>query len=540
MKEAVFKPGISFESNTIYRADRKLYDITLADTVNSAGHGYAARYKELATAFLLKDIENVTIDLDGATLMFHGRIAPFILSHCTNVTLKNFVINYDRPFYSQAEILEASTEHLLLRPDPNFPCGMVDGVFSAIAPHWVRPLNILHFLAQPFDPITRAPAHNAECMLMVFGENTHANLPLPLSHLTQEILPDGNWLWHGKFHSTWRPGMILVFTHEIRDKNSILAEYSSNITVENVRLLHGAAMGFVGMFSHDIKLRRFDMYLDGQSKGLVTVNADSVHCFHCTGHVLIEDCIFENMLDDAINIHGNYNKVAAVDNDTLEIEVIAAGLENIRWYAPGDRISIQRGGTIEKRGEYTIKQVEYPSARKIKAKLTQSAPEITAGDIVESMAMPEITVRRCISGNNRPRGFLLSSGAKTLVEDCYFRTCSNAIHFTGDTTYWYESGPVHDVTIRRCHFHNCGYCGANHPILATPEVKTTEKEPCYHSNITIEDNVFESFTPGMLFARQCRNIVFRRNRFIATSDYSPREGVLPIDLEECFDCTIEN
>ena len=153
--------------------------------------------------------------------------------------------------------------------------------------------------------------------------------------------------------------------------------------------------------------------------------------------------------------------------------------------------------------------------------------------------MPEITIRRCISGKNRPRGFLLSSGAKTLVEDCYFNNCSCAIHFTGDTTYWYEAGPVHDVTIRHCHFHNCGYCGANHAILATPEVKTTEKEPCYHSNITIEDNVFESFIPGMLYARQCRNIVFQGNRFIATGDYSPREGVLPIDLAECSDCTIE-
>lgn len=540
MNEAVFKPGISLQSNTIYRADRAVYDIELTDTVNSAGHGYTAMDQELATAFLLENLENVTIDLGGATLMFHGRIAPFVLSHCRNIMLKNFVINYDRPFYSQGKMLEVTKDKIMLRWDDEFPVEMVDGRPCVVAPHWKQFLDHRHMLWQPFDEKTASPAENAGCIMAVFNKKSDEENPaLPIQHFFPTVREDGVWELNGPVPETWKAGMILVATHEIRNKNSILAEYSSDVTVENVRLLCGAAMGFVGMFSRDITLRRFDMFLDARSKGLVTINADSIHCFHCTGKVLVEDCIFENMLDDAINIHGNYNQVAAVDGDTLDIEVIAAGLDNIRWYTPGDKIVLHKGRCVESRGEYTIREVEYPRSRQIKVKLDRPAEDVAAGDIVESMAMPEITVRRCISGKNRPRGFLLSSGAKTLIEDCVFSNCSCAIHFTGDTTYWYESGPVHDVTIRHCHFLNCGYCDSDHSILATPDVEVTENQPYYHSNITVEDNVFESFSTGMLLARQCRNIVFRRNRYIATKDYARRENVLPVDLQECFDCTIE-
>ena len=539
MNQAVFKPGIQFESNTIYQADRPVYDITPADTVNTSGYGYTGLDRELATGFFLKDLENVTIDLGGATLMFHGRIAPFILSRCRNVTLKNFSIDYDRPFFSQGRMVEITREKIVLRWDDGFPVEMVDGRPCAVAPNWKQFLDQDHMLWQPFDENSAAPGYNTGFILATLGTAEGKNLPAALFHFKPVVRPDGLWELYGPVPETWRAGQILAVTHEPRDKNSILAEYSSNITVERVRLLHGASMGFVGMFSRDITLRRFDMYLDARSRGVVTVNADSVHCFHCTGKVLIEECIFENMLDDAINIHGNYNRVAALDGDTLQIEVIAAGLENIRWYQPGDAIVLHKGNTIEPRGEYTIREVEYPGPRRIRIRLNEPIQGIAAGDVVESTAMPEITVRRCISGKNRPRGFLLSSGARTLIEDCVFSNCSCAIHFTGDTTYWYESGPVRDVTIRHCHFHNWGYCcDAKYAIMATPQVEVTETSPCYHRGIVIEDNVFEGFSSGLLYLCRTEQVRFRNNRYIRSSRY-PAYDAETVHLEACGKCDIE-
>jgi hypothetical protein len=326
-------------------------------------------------------------------------------------------------------------------------------------------------------------------------------------------------------------------THEPRDKNAILADHCQNIAVENVRLIHGSSMGFVGMFTENITLRNFDMYLDEKSKGLITINADSVHCFHCTGKVLIEDCIFENMLDDAINIHGNYTQVTSASGKEVNVHVTAAGLDNIKWYKPGDVLNIYREKTQELKGTYTVVRAEYPRDREITIHFNRLV-EAATGDVVENTAMPEIEIRHCITGKNRPRGFLLSSGGRTLVEDCFFNNCSCAIHFTGDTTYWYESGPVRDVTIRHCHFYNCGYCSSDYVIMATPEVEVTEKEPCYHKNIKITDNIFESFTRGALYANKTEGIVFKNNKYIEAADY-PRRIIDRVKLENCKNCAIE-
>lgn len=41
------------------------------------------------------------------------------------------------------------------------------------------------------------------------------------------------------------------------------------------------------------------------------------------------------MLDDAINIHGNYTLVIAADKNEVKALVTAAGLNNIKWYKRG-------------------------------------------------------------------------------------------------------------------------------------------------------------------------------------------------------------
>lgn len=539
MKQAVFAPGVKFESNTVYTAPGGEYHITLKDSVPLAGKGYAPRDEFVNYGFHLDGLENVTVDLGGATLIFHGRIAPFLIENCRNVTLKNFAMDYDRDYYSQGELLSIDSCGIRLKWDrKNFPMEVVDGVPCAVSETWRTPLNEGHMLWQPYDPRTRAPAENAGCILAVFGTDDYdKNPPLPIHHL-ELASTDGDVLnIRGEFPETWKPGMIITMTHEKRDKNSILTQDSENISVENVRLLSGASMGFVALFSKDITLRHFDMYLDRRSRGLVTINADSVHAFHCTGKFVIEDCVFENMLDDAVNIHGNYNIAEKCSGNNLAVRVLGHGVGSIRWYRPGDTLAVHRGRTQEIRREVTVKS-SVSSAAECLSVVCDEADFAEPGDIIELMAMPEIIIRRCISGKNRPRGFLLSSGGRTLVEDCVFNNCSTGIHFTGDTTYWYESGPVRDVTIRHCYFRDCGYCGDSYPICASPQVELSPAAPYFHRNIVIEDNVFASFSTGLLWAADSEGIVMRRNTFISTGFYGHRE-VEPVVLNNCGNCEIE-
>jgi hypothetical protein len=523
MKKEILTANTVFQSGVEYCATCERFEITRDQCVVLHGIGMTAPTQEIAVAFYLEGIEDCVLDFGGALLNFHGRIAPFYLHNCRNVILRNFRIDYDRPFYSQMEIVSINATQMVLREDANFPVGLVDGVFCALAPTWTQRLDCTQMLLQPYDAVTRAPAWHARLSLAVFAQNdAFANPACPIDHFA--IAPGekaGEWIVSGAMKENWRAGQILTITHEGRDNNGVLLERCSNITVENVRLLHCGSMGLVAMFCHDLTIRRFDMYLDEHSRGLITINADSIHCFHCTGQILIEDCIFENMLDDAINIHGNYNRAVRCDGRQLEVEVMAAAAAGLHWYAPGDKLLIHRGNTTDIRCECTVASAQYPTPRCVRVELTEVHDDIQSGDIIEGAAVPEITIRRCIAGKNRPRGFLLSSGGKTLVEDCVFNTCDCAIHFTGDTTYWYESGAVRDVTIRHCHFHNCGYCTSDYPIKAEPQVAVTADNPYFHRGIRIIDNVFESFSTGIFYGEKCETPYFSGNRHISDATYPP-------------------
>ena len=113
-----YTKGTVIESGNLYTADLGRYDFLPEDCVVTDEPEYrapssAAKYP-LAVAFLLKDLRNVTLDFGGAALVFHGKIVPFILDGCENVTIRNCTIDYDRPFYTETHILDVSEDRLAL------------------------------------------------------------------------------------------------------------------------------------------------------------------------------------------------------------------------------------------------------------------------------------------------------------------------------------------------------------------------------------------------------------------------------------------
>ena len=74
-----------------------------------------------------------------------------------------------------------------------------------------------------------------------------------------------------------------------------------------------------------------------------------------------------------------------------------------------------------------------------------------------------------------------------------------------DASFWFESGPVTDLTVERCRF-----VGPNARIRLQSEIFPTEKVPYYHRNLKILDNEFDSEVP--MQGGYADGIVFRGNR----------------------------
>ena len=62
--------------------------------------------------FTLFNKKNITVQGNGARLVFHGRIFPFILQGCDNLTMRDFSIDFAFPRVYQAEVLESNEEYL--------------------------------------------------------------------------------------------------------------------------------------------------------------------------------------------------------------------------------------------------------------------------------------------------------------------------------------------------------------------------------------------------------------------------------------------
>lgn len=512
-----FDIGITFESNTIYSADKTEYHIYLGDAVPAVNCWFTQvtpQDPEVLSAFVLRGLENVTIDLNNAKLIFHGRVQPFALEDCRNITFKNFSIDYDRPFFTQGTVTDMDEGSVTLEIPDMFRYRVEHSELIAMSENWERSLNFGAPLFQPYDARTQRLSPKTPMILAVTGEKVipQENPPCPIYELKAEQVSGQRVRLNGT-PPFFKPdvGEIVAFTHENRHKNGFQFERCEDITVENVRLLHISSMGLMANLCHNITLRNFSCYSDKETgERIISVNADVIHGFHSTGRVLVENCRFENMLDDAFNFHGNYT-LCEVKNDAHTFISInrSASMYNAPIYLPGDTINLYRGNTQELKAVYTIVSAEYLLNDPLRQRIEIKEPlfNFRPGDLIESQRMPEIIIRNCRAGHARG-GYRISSGNRVVMEDCHFE--NTPIMFTGDTNYWYENAPVRDVTIRDNVFE---YFPGGVPILASPIFTSTSKAPYYHKGIRVLNNHFMDCRKGILNMRDTDGIELLGNEF---------------------------
>ena len=527
-----------FESNTTYIGTQKVYDVYPSDNMEEIYAWYTPLNSgniPLRAAFVLRGLKNVTIDLKGAQIVLHGRIMPFAVMDCENITFKNFSIDYDRPFYTQGRIIEVEGDSAIIQIPDLFTYRIEGHDFIAHAENWEHRLNRDVMMFRCFDPQTGRPSKKNIMILGLIGDEIFPfdNPPCPVHQIKVEDLGDRKVKLFN-FPEEFKPcvGEILVMTHEDRRKTAFLLERCVDTVIEHVRLKHISAMGITANLCHNITLNDYSMYIDEEMPDrIVTINADGFHTFHCTGLMRVENCRFENLLDDAINIHGNYLVcMKKLDDKTLMVQNRSAGIEAMQYMLPDDEIVIYKGSTQEVRYSGNVEAVEYLPNQSCDMKITFNKPiccEIEEGDCLEVMRMPEIEVKNCYV--KCMGGFRISSGKRVLIEDCTFETAGFSVAFTGDMQYWFENTGVKDVTIRNCKFIDCGV-----PLMTHCGFTPTEKAPFYHENIRFTDNEIIAPWGSTVRLSDVNNFVYKNNKVTDEVD-----GVETVVLERCQNSVVE-
>lgn len=475
-------------------------------------------------AFAFEYLRNITFDGQGSEFIFHGRMIPFALLHAKNITLKNFSVDFAVPALRQLQILDTDRER--------------NETKAAIYPsgHYRIEDGRLILSGESFEIVPTYAMAFASDKRLTYKRQDVGFRPESVA----EVSPDTFLIkgWDQTAYTT--PGERFVLRSGHRPTPGIFVSECTNTTLENIRVRYAEGMGLLAQMSENITLNGFNVCLrSDDDPRFFTTQADATHFSGCKGVIVSKNGLYENMADDAINVHGTYLRVTRrIDDHTLCARYMHHQAWGFKWGEPGDSVQFVESERMETVGNHiytirSIKPVDQPTeagAKEFEITFADALPaEISeAGKYgVENLTWtPEVVFTDNIVRNNRARGALFSTPRRVVCESNLFdHTHGTAILLCGDCNGWYETGACKDVTIRNNTFVNAltgSYQFTNAIISIYPEIPDLDKqERLFHSGIVIEDNLFETFDHPLLYAKSTDGIIFRNNKVTYNTKYEP-------------------
>lgn len=473
----------------------------------------------------LEDMKNLTVDGQGAELIFHGRMLPVSLLRSENCTLKNLHIDFENPHISQVKVIENDPQKGIVFEPAQWVKYRItkDGFFETFGDGW----TMRHNYGIAFEGDTKHLVYNTSdvyCPIKGVKEIAPRRILAP-EWKDQRLVPGTVMALRGWYRPT--PGIFL--SHDV------------NTTIENVQVHYAEGMGLLAQLCENITLDKFGVCLRGENDPrYFTTQADATHFSGCKGKIVSRNGLYEGMMDDAINVHGTYLKVVKrVDDRTLVGRYMHNQAWGFEWGCIGDEVQFVRSNTMELIGEtnriasirpYDKEQIV--GAREFLITFTEpvdAAINEKSGFGIENLTWtPEVLFAGNVIRNNRARGTLFSTPKATVVEDNLFdHTSGAAVLLCGDCNGWYETGACRNVIIRKNRFVNALtnlFQFTNAVISIYPEIPNLKDQQKYFhggkdGGIVIEDNVFETFDAPILYAKSVDGLVYRRNVIKVNHDY---------------------
>lgn len=493
-------------------------------------------------AFMIEGMKDVTIDGNGASFIFHGKMSPFLIKNSSNVILKNFSVDWQRPYISQGIIENISSSFVDLRIDKEkYPYKFENGELVFIGEGWTDKLTDgnknLHNL---YDGKSREILYQTRDNPLgdiFFGEAKEIESGLiRFSGKPKTVVPNGTYvtLFHGRYISL-----------------GINITYSKDVEVQDVTLYHVLSHGFLGSRSENISVIRSSLTINENKGRVFSGVADASNFVNCKGTIKTIGSKHAGMGDDFLNCHGAYVKVLSwVNENTLETG--AVDRYKLNNTDVGDEIYLVDSLTQLRHSKtLTITKIDTLKDKNGRKKYHVVTKEKIPANLKGTYFLENKTwtaaleIRNCeIGRKHRARGILVSTPKPVIIEDNYFKTAGAAILVEGDLDYWYESGGVKNVVIKNNVFDNC-YSSApgwgKAVITITPSIKPQNVDAkTYHENIVIDGNKFIVYDSPILFARSVGKLKFLNNKIEKGYQFKPFSKSPAFFLDGCRETQIKS
>ncbi len=483
-------------------------------------------------AFYLNGHKNVEIDGGGSTFMFHGGIIPFVLEDGEDYKLHNFKINWDKPFTFEGKVIANSKADMTfdIQVSPNNDYEIIAEKLYFKGYDWKLGLgeNIV------FDAATKRPHYYTSKY-----EYQWSKFPLKAKELSPGVIRFSNL----KAKEVPPVGSVYIDKGP-HGENRLFPAFRvanmKNLSFSNIDVYHCGAMALIAEKSENISLNKFNVVLPPNSTQLISASADATHFINCKGLINFENCKFENMLDDASNVHGTYMSVTKqLAPNQFGVSFMHFQQNGFDFASAGDSIRFVSRQNLLPIQSAKVKSVDFVNENYYIITLEKPLIKELEKDVaVENISWSaSVTMKNCSIQQNRARGILISTSGDVLIENNYFSPMMAGIRICGDANYWFESGPVNNVIIRNNTFEEIGI-GGNKPqaILQIDPIikKEFRNNGYYHKNITFENNTIKTFDQLIIYALSVDGLIIKNNTIIQTGKFPQIfKDLAQFDLQNC-------
>jgi hypothetical protein len=482
--------------------------------------------KKQRVGLMFKGLKNITLEGNGSEFVFHGKMITWVIDSSENITIRNISVNYERPGMSEMTMKEISPTAVVASVHPDSKFAVVNGHLEWYGEKWV---------ARNFHAVLVRP--ETGMLLYSTWEPFLKSKAEVIAPLTVKFTGD-----FSKFKA--EPGEVLTVRDRYRDYVGAFINRSKNISLHNLQMNSMHGLGIVSQFSENLDYDSVFVEPAKNSGRVIASSADGMHFSGCRGQITVNNCRFNGLHDDPINVHGTHLKVTEIISpNSLKIKFMHHQTYGFEAFTAGDTVAYLHSASLQIFGQGIVKTAKLTSEREMVVEMHAALPkELKTGDALENATWtPAVTIKNSRFEGIISRGNLITTRRKVIIENnVYYRTGMHAILIENDASGWYESGAVTDLMIRNNQFIECGFNSApnNYAIKINPEAH--ELVPGYHvhKNIRIENNVFKVYDEPVLSALSTDGLTFINNTIERTQFLPAQKSADAIKLVACTKVTI--
>ncbi len=521
------KVNIKFEKGTYHFYPEKAEQRYVKISNNDNG------YRKIV--FPIFNFDQFSLDGGKSDFVFHGSLIPFEFDHSKNIDLKGFNIYWDKPFTFEGEVFESDNikKEFSIKVNEGNDYEIEQGELFFKGYDWKLALgeNII------YDKFKRRPYYYTSQFLqgkkLKAEETKKGVIKFSGFDKKRQVPPVGSIFVDKGPHGQNRRYPAI---HLIR---------STNINFKNINIHASGAMALIAERCDTVTMDNFNVLLAKGTQQMIGASADATHFVNCKGVITFDGCRFENMLDDATNVHGTYMVVTKIiDEKRISVKPMHYQQDGFDMAEKGDELRFIKRTSLQPIETAIVKNAKQINEQHYiiefeKALSSNVTPEVA---VENTTWMASVLMKNCVVKQNRARSILISTSRKVEILDNYFSSMMAGIRVCGDANYWFESGPVTDLTIRGNTFEDLGIGGAKpqailqiDPIIA----KKYRKNGYFHKNIIFDKNVVKTFDPHIIYALSVDGLTITNNEIIQTKNYKPIFNDLSqFDIQNCVNVLI--